>query len=87
MNEIENLAVGAISDQAFSVFPNPASDHISLTRSFDHVSIISITGQVVFKISDYQANQEISLEDLADGMYLIRATSENQDYIRKLIIR
>lgn len=70
-----------------SLAPNPASDYFTINALMDKVEIYSITGQLVksFKsgqIEDYQYD----VADLNKGVYLVKATNENnQSKTMKLI--
>jgi len=87
MDEYEGLAVNEIRNQSFAIFPNPTADRIALNQDFELVSVIGITGQEIITLSDYRANREINLENLANGFYFVRAIDNGQEYTRKLIVK
>ena len=75
-----------------SVFPNPTSGMVQISKSIDgfsHVSIMAITGSVV---KEAELNSEIStldLHDLESGIYFITFSDKNSEHqvSKKLIIR
>jgi len=69
-----------------NLFPNPASDRIILNRNFEMVNVYSFTGREILTISDFQANHEINMEHLVNGIYFIRVADDRQEFTKKLII-
>lgn len=75
-----------------SVFPNPATDRISVvkqTMTNGAMSIINLRGQVVstWNVVEGQTNSEIDIVDLPQGMYLVQFISEGQSVTQKFIKR
>jgi hypothetical protein len=60
----------------FSVFPNPATNFISLKQA-GHVSIYALDGSVVLT-KTVQENEQISIESLNSGSYLIELNSSGK---------
>ncbi|WP_276133452.1 right-handed parallel beta-helix repeat-containing protein [Polluticoccus soli] len=70
----------ANGDVQFTVYPNPASDYITLTSTgdvkFSDVVIINAVGQVVYRgNADLKQKEEVNVGSFANGHYLIRATT------------
>ncbi|WP_276133474.1 right-handed parallel beta-helix repeat-containing protein [Polluticoccus soli] len=70
----------ANGDVQFTVYPNPASDYVTLTSTgdvkFSDVVIINAVGQVVYRgDADMKQKEEVSVSSFANGHYLIRATT------------
>ncbi|MDD3860021.1 MAG: T9SS type A sorting domain-containing protein [Bacteroidales bacterium] len=70
-----------------SFFPNPAKNSLQisvLTQS--EIEIINVNGQVVYSdfLNELYATIDISM--LSSGLYLIKASSENNVIVEKLII-
>lgn len=61
---------------SISLYPNPASDVIRIegTEGIHDICIFNLTGQVV-KTATIQGNEEIHIDDLPAGLYLIRIDS------------
>ncbi len=71
------------------VYPNPASDRVFITGLGNrpvNVEITDIKGQVVMKTNDYNS-ESISVENLHEGIYMIRISNEDQQVIRKLVVK
>jgi hypothetical protein len=62
-------------DNTFSLYPNPASDYLSIVSETELKSVViySLQGQIVKSTT---ANQ-INISDLSSGMYLVKMTDLN----------
>ena len=77
---------------AFAVYPNPAQNwfNINLNQSERYnVELISVTGQLVKRISDVQGILRIEVDNLPHGIYLVKVYNQqnNQTFQKKLIIQ
>ena len=63
-----------------SVYPNPANDvlHIISGEPVVSVSVISVTGSQVIRVTDRAASRTISLEGIASGIYFVEVTTADQ---------
>lgn len=84
---------GGIDD--LQIYPNPASDHVSITGSLaasaeTSVSICNTMGQVVseykYPVGSTMFSENISLQNLANGIYLINVSSNGQKITRKIVV-
>ncbi len=68
-----------------SIYPNPATDMISITTSenIQRVEIFNMQGQLVKAESG--AVNNISVKDLANGLYTLKLTTDNGTSIHKII--
>ena len=73
-------------EQAISLYPNPVSDafRISGVESTD-VSLLDLSGKVIQRMKDYQAESEIEISDLPPGIYLIRIGDDRSPQWLKLL--
>lgn len=85
-----------VNESGFNVYPNPATDHITITTNLIITGLVNITitdlnGNVVF--SDRLENQsgklvhKIDLPNLAGGTYLVNLTYNGKNESRKFIVR
>lgn len=84
--EFETLSVGNLNFENFKLHPNPVSDilYLSLPNgTLDHVKIIDGTGKMVFE----QKNdlEQLNLENLATGLYLIQINTSVGSISKKII--
>ncbi|MCE3225505.1 MAG: hypothetical protein K0S32_56 [Bacteroidetes bacterium] len=74
---------------AFNSFPNPVSQklHISIPEEGSYiVSIIDVTGRVVFDNTYSVSSMEIDLSQFQKGVYSLKVVSGNKSAIKKLIV-
>lgn len=82
VNQIEN-------EISFYIFPNPATDKISLNLSENisngEILITNVLGMVVSRrnVSEFITNNEISLSGLANGFYFVTLVSDNKKLLTK----
>jgi hypothetical protein len=72
----ENNAVG------FTMYPNPASEVVQLDEVYSTIRIIDVHGKIIHSV---QNEQTISVENLADGMYMIGVEKEGNWSFKKLM--
>jgi hypothetical protein len=81
--EEEKLTSGLI------VYPNPASDLITVTQNGSskfHLSLTDIQGKVVYETDFTESTATISVSDLKAGLYILTATSSEGISRQKLLI-
>jgi hypothetical protein len=77
-----------------SIYPNPASNSISVNTSFEngslHFDLIDIAGQKVGQSIEsvvYGYATQLKLPEVADGIYFLRIIKDDQEFIKKIIIQ
>jgi hypothetical protein len=69
-----------------SLSPNPAATYFTLNGDAEKVEIFSITGQLVKSFSNLTINDQYSIADLNQGIYLVRVVDlNNRQKTMKLI--
>jgi hypothetical protein len=94
---IDDVAVQYFSsveenDLFFGTYPNPAADYviISIPQWNGHkteLEIMDILGQRVYSEEMKSGNQAINLQNLKQGVYIIRMSSEGKSFIRKIVFQ
>ncbi|HSI89925.1 MAG TPA: T9SS type A sorting domain-containing protein, partial [Adhaeribacter sp.] len=69
------------------VYPNPASDHVTLAGNFEFVSVRNATGQLIMEKAGQPGETRLELGHLAAGLYLLQVQTKNSTYTHKLIIK
>ena len=76
--------------RTISVFPNPTNNHkvnIQTTAIIDDIQLINSNGQLVLQVKNPVAiNSLYSLENLPQGFYFLKLTSNNQTVTKKMIV-
>ncbi len=77
------------------IYPNPASDefHVSLKSKFPmdvHLSLMDLLGQVLIDEEIHfekgKTTQQIRLQDLNNGIYLVKLQNGSQQFVSKIVI-
>ena len=71
------------SENAISVYPNPASDKLIISGIYKSVDILDIYGKVVLSSN---AKQTINVSSLASGIYMLNIHTKNRIKTQKITI-
>lgn len=76
---------------SITVYPNPASDKVSILFENNKaeeipVSLYNILGEIVYSTSCNKSFIEIPLESISKGIYFIKISSGNGDYVKKIVV-
>ena len=75
---------------SIAVFPNPSTDHkitISTTIAIDSIQLINLNGQLLLEVKNpIFNNTTYTLENLPQGFYFLKLSSNNQTLTKKVII-
>jgi endonuclease I len=73
-----------------SVYPNPSNDHkinINSDTKIDTIQLININGQLMMEVKNpVFNNNSYTLENLSQGFYFLKLSSENQSLTKKVIV-
>ncbi|SHG73688.1 Por secretion system C-terminal sorting domain-containing protein [Flavobacterium fluvii] len=73
-----------------SVYPNPSKSNkisIETESELDEIQLVNINGQIVQKIVHPKANQKVyTLDNLKQGVYILKLNSYNKSTTKKIII-
>lgn len=74
----------------FSVYPNPATDRLTVQLPFDlrsKLQIVNVVGEIVLE-EEIEGSKTFSVENIAAGIYFARITNENNfTSVRKFVIQ
>jgi hypothetical protein len=79
-----------IMDHDLSLFPNPASDYITLDGIAPNatVRIVNIAGQTVFESYSVASQMRLDVQNFASGLYILNVQTANEaGESRKLVIK
>ncbi|GEM_PF-2601358 len=83
VTDCEELATVNSSDNTIQIYPNPVKDILSVSKPTDKIEVLSSDGKLLFKTL-HKTNQ-INLNTLQKGIYIIRLTIGNSVIIKKII--
>lgn len=72
-----------------SVFPNPATDQLTIlqnTFEFKTVEIYNINGQLILKKSMNLSRETIDLSDLSKGVFSLKLIGEEKQLVKKIVL-
>lgn len=73
-----------------SVYPNPSNNHkinIQTQVELDNIQLITVNGQIMQEIKmPVSQNNNYVMEDLPQGFYILKLTSNNHSTIKKVIV-
>ncbi len=83
VKELEN-------EGGLNVYPNPCNNflYIQLNQSFskaNSVLIINSLGQTVLELKNINTNNPINISDLADGLYVVKISNNQNNYFTKVL--
>lgn len=86
---LSGTAVAGTSTAIFDVFPNPATDRISVTlpTASSKVELYDLTGKCIKSIVTSGKSVNINLNGLPSSMYILKATSGKQTFLRKILVQ
>jgi len=76
-------------DKQVKIYPNPATDKVTIVNSYGQPFIIKIydLGGKVVKVMNLASDKiQINVQDLSTGVYIIELSSEKKNMQEKLII-
>lgn len=84
----QHVSVDAIQPPPFVIYPNPASNVITIENAENALfEIYSIDGKRIRSVKQESGNNSIDISDLTNGMYLIHLTSVNQKHSEVIVKR
>jgi hypothetical protein len=83
-NCINLLSVGDIAFNDLQVYPNPTKDlvNFNFNKQIDQIEVYDLSGKTVLRKSN---SETINLENLEDGLYLIRISSDENSKMIKIV--
>jgi hypothetical protein len=79
-----DLSTGELDFGTVTIYPNPTSDmlYISANAPIDKLTVYNLTGQQVLQVSN---TQEINVETLERGLYIIQITAGHQTTVQEFV--
>ncbi len=92
---VTGIKASSASEAAYSVVPNPSNGSFNvslkgLNSANATISIYSLVGKLVYQSNSETSNgalvKDIQLDDVANGVYMVKVTSDNHSFTKKLVI-
>lgn len=85
----EGVSQNVITNDIFSVFPNPAHNILAIESKIQgeyHIQLMNVWGQAVYT-DRFINRKEIDITSIKSGVYFLQIVKENEIYFKKLIIQ
>lgn len=75
---VEEVSVGSVTGEVIHVYPNPASDFISVSvAGISHLRIFNMAGMPVMEVTDLQPGGLVDISGLPSGNYILHILCDN----------
>ena len=87
---VVNLSINEFLSEKFSLYPNPASNSVTITnsenRQVNQIAVYDVSGKLI-SIQPYATQQEVRLnvENLASGTYMLHIQTASGTAVKKLV--
>ena len=80
--------IDAIDSEVVSLYPNPASTVVVIETGFiaDEILVLSIDGKIIESITPVTYREELNLENMPNGVYLVRILNNSSVSSHRLVI-
>lgn len=79
----------SIKQSLFSVYPNPVNDYFSIvghTEEIQSLQLVDVTGKMVYFSQQLKSNR-VNVENLSNGVYTLKITTQTGEDIQRVVIR
>ena len=87
-----NASISDVDENEFQIFPNPASEHLTIvtakpTNGTTTIEFLAVDGKLV-STNSFQGNSEVELNvsDMNPGIYFVRISNEKSTQTQRFII-
>jgi hypothetical protein len=87
INIVDNLSLDDFNQDQFSIYPNPSQNVVNIESknnlNIESVKIFDLFGKLI--IEKTQNTNQVSVENLSNGVYIVEVASEGIIFKKKLI--
>ena len=87
---INNVGIDALNDDFFNVYPTPATEVLTVqsTSTEDYTfEIITLSGKIVANGAVETGKNQISVEEIEAGVYILRIAKEDAAFTQRIVIK
>jgi hypothetical protein len=72
----------------FDIFPNPTQKHVSITTDQSNytIQLIDLRGWTLLRSENLMGTQQLNLDAISPGIYLLRISNAEQTFTHKITI-
>jgi hypothetical protein len=86
-NNITGLAEDQLAAGTIKLFPNPATDFVTIQGEFEKGILLDATGRQVREFSGTSTETQLNVQQLPAGLYLVKLQNKSTVQTHKLIIK
>lgn len=75
------------SSKQIIVYPNPVKNVFSVSREVEKIELFAVTGQKVKTFSNVSANNELNVQDLERGIYLVKLFYNDVNFVVQKMVK
>jgi len=86
----ENLSTEVFNENDFAVYPNPASDEVSVRFDSDveiNVKIYNLMGQLIYRKTNIFSGESVDVSSFARGMYIVHFSNNEKSISKKIVLQ
>ena len=86
-NKMANLSVADVRKELF-IFGSDVVGQLKISglQIIENISIIDISGKIVFNSTPKSKTTQINVSGFVSGMYIVKITSKNKEFTKKIIV-
>ena len=81
------LSIPVSNNKNLILYPNPATNSIALNNYVDMLKVYDVTGKILLSFNDVYPNQQLNINKLVAGYYIVKIYNEASIETKKLIVR
>lgn len=82
-----HLGIEKLTDLNITIYPNPASNHISILSDLNEIQLVEITDLVGRKVLEFNNSNSFDVSNLSKGIYQVRIHVQNEIYSQQIVIQ
>ncbi len=90
LREISVSGALARDSSTFLLFPNPASDHLTLSLPYEleelHLTFYNARGELIQQVTLNKPSQKVDISLLPAGLYIVKAISKHHCIVEKVLL-
>jgi hypothetical protein len=82
------VGINNINQNSVSIYPNPATEYVNVfTEGQGNIELYSVSGQLIMSLEITSNSQTINVNNLSNGVYILKVTTPSTSFNEKLIIK
>ncbi len=74
-------------EQSLVIYPNPTKNTVSVSSEIEKMEVYTLSGQLIKRFENISVNKELNIQELQQGMYLIKAFYNATNFVTRKIVK